>query len=696
MYLLQKGQQIKCFSQLSKEAREKGYLIPLAEERDKSNFKGAIVLEPVPGEYDTPVAVLDFASLYPSIQMAYQVCYTTIVLDTELHNRLMQLKSENKPLEERGVKFDIIEWVEEEYVYRNKKTNSIMKFYDEDEAKKITPRKQIRESIARNNDSDIITWRIEKTKHAYAFAQGQQSLIPDLQYKLKASRKTVKRMMAPIEYSKDPDKQLRYRVLNGRQLAIKVSMNSLYGFTGAFMMNLQALSAAVTAKGRQLIEQTKDFMENKFEKIAKERIWTIEDEYTFFSPDGKEIIARTENINGIETWILDFNGKELATSPVGVIPKNEDGKTWIKKYPTAVAGKPWTEHDLNIRVVAGDTDSAFANFPTSCLAECVSLCHKAADLLTDTEINRKPIEMEYEKTYFPLFIQMKKNYVGIKYEMDDVRWKIDYKGIAVKKRNYCDFVKQVFWSVIYPALGIEPYYNKDGKQELRKVEWNYNLRSEKAIEALKQSLQKLTLGQVSIDDLVISASLKSNYKGKKCSDCQGQKLIANKKCRTCGGDGIIVNLPHVQLAKRMKQRDEGSAPISGQRFGFIVVNDDSRPNELSARTEDPKYAKKNNLLPDYLYYLNQQIRKPVTRFLNLLNKSEETENVFSMIQNELFAELQHARRKREYEVRKSFFNMNGKRPNPVERLKSPKKPVLNKNKKDGMKNISEYFMLKKM
>ena len=398
-----------------------------------------------------------------------------------------------------GVNFDIIEWEEDEFVYRNKESGRVMRFADEEEAKKVTPKKKIKESIAKNDDSDIITWRMEKKKHAYAFAQGQKSLIPDLQHKLKTTRKMVKRMMAPIEHAKDADSQLRYRVLNGRQLAIKVSMNSIYGFTSAFMMNLQALSAAVTAKGRQMIEQSKHFMENEFEN-CKTTLWTMEDEYTFFSPDGKQIVARVETVDNQPTWVFEFNGKELARSPVGIIPKDDDGKQWIKKYPTAVMGRPWTEKDLNVRVVYGDTDSAFANFPTSTLAEAISLCHKASDLLTDKVFDRAPIEMEYEKTYFPIFIQKKKNYIGVKYEMDDMRWKVDFKGIAVKRRNYCDFVKEVFWSVIYPALGVEPYYNKDGKKELRKVTWDFHLRSDKAIEALKQSLARLTTKQVEIDE----------------------------------------------------------------------------------------------------------------------------------------------------------------------------------------------------
>jgi DNA polymerase delta subunit 1 len=42
-------------------------------------YEGATVLEPKAGYYDKPVATLDFASLYPSIMMAHNLCYTTLV-----------------------------------------------------------------------------------------------------------------------------------------------------------------------------------------------------------------------------------------------------------------------------------------------------------------------------------------------------------------------------------------------------------------------------------------------------------------------------------------------------------------------------------------------------------------------------------------------------------------------------------------
>lgn len=50
-------------------------------------YEGATVLEPKIGYYDKPVATLDFASLYPSIMMAHNLCYTTLVPKHRLHVR---------------------------------------------------------------------------------------------------------------------------------------------------------------------------------------------------------------------------------------------------------------------------------------------------------------------------------------------------------------------------------------------------------------------------------------------------------------------------------------------------------------------------------------------------------------------------------------------------------------------------------
>jgi DNA polymerase delta subunit 1 len=42
-------------------------------------YEGATVIEPARGYYDVPIATLDFSSLYPSIMMAHNLCYTTLL-----------------------------------------------------------------------------------------------------------------------------------------------------------------------------------------------------------------------------------------------------------------------------------------------------------------------------------------------------------------------------------------------------------------------------------------------------------------------------------------------------------------------------------------------------------------------------------------------------------------------------------------
>lgn len=59
-------------------------------------------------------------------------------------------------------------------------------------------------------------------------------------------------------------------VLNGRQLALKISANSVYGFTGATVGKLPCLeiSQSVTAFGRMMIDLTKTTVEKDYKTGA--------------------------------------------------------------------------------------------------------------------------------------------------------------------------------------------------------------------------------------------------------------------------------------------------------------------------------------------------------------------------------------------------------------------------------------------
>lgn len=78
-------------------------------------------------------------------------------------------------------------------------------------------------------------------------------ILPKILEELLAARKQAKK-----ELGEATDPFMR-AVLNGRQLALKISANSVYGFTGAQAGQLPCLSisSSVTAYGRQMIDETK-------------------------------------------------------------------------------------------------------------------------------------------------------------------------------------------------------------------------------------------------------------------------------------------------------------------------------------------------------------------------------------------------------------------------------------------------------
>ncbi|TNN12526.1 DNA polymerase delta catalytic subunit [Schistosoma japonicum] len=208
-YLLTRGQQVKVLSQLLRKAHEHGYLLPTYQSQQGDEFVGATVLEPRKGFYNEPIATLDFASLYPSIMMAHNLCYTTLLqVNTTPHG------STGGGIQALVQRFNLT---------------------DEDYIKTPTGAYFVKSHI-------------------------RQGILPEILQQLLSARKKAK-----AELAKETD-PLRKRVLDGRQLALKISANSVYGFTGAQVGKLPCLeiSASVTSFGRLMIEQTKLHVEQKF------------------------------------------------------------------------------------------------------------------------------------------------------------------------------------------------------------------------------------------------------------------------------------------------------------------------------------------------------------------------------------------------------------------------------------------------
>ena len=216
-YLVERGQQIKVFSQICRKAREKGFMVPTIQygKVPHEQYEGATVLDAQIGAYYTPITALDFEGLYPSIMMAHNLCYSSLVLDPKYDN-LPNVEYES---------FDI-------------KTPSI----DPDGKQRV------------GKDGTLVF-----NINTYKFVQNVPSLIPEILLELKMARKQAKKDMA------NSTGQMK-AVYNGKQLAYKISGNSVYGFTGAGkgMLPCVPIAATVTFEGRHMIEQTKEKVESHF------------------------------------------------------------------------------------------------------------------------------------------------------------------------------------------------------------------------------------------------------------------------------------------------------------------------------------------------------------------------------------------------------------------------------------------------
>jgi DNA polymerase delta subunit 1 len=229
-YLLARGQQVKFVSQLFRKALEQKLVIPnLRNDATDEQYEGATVIEPTRGYYDVPIATLDFASLYPSIIQAHNLCYTTLL---------------NKAAVE---KLSLVK--DEDYI--------------------VTP----------NGDM-------------FATIKRRKGLLAQILEELLTARKQAKRELA---VETDPFKKA---VLNGRQLALKISANSVYGLTGATVGKLPclAIASSTTSYGRQMIEKTKEEVEKKY---------TIANGYTH---DAQVIYGDTDSV------MVKFGVKDLATA----------------------------------------------------------------------------------------------------------------------------------------------------------------------------------------------------------------------------------------------------------------------------------------------------------------------------------------------------------------------------------------------
>lgn len=305
---------------------ETSSIIPIDDLVDDS-FTGATVLTAIPGLYKENIHVLDFASLYPTIMISRNLCFSTFVIDPKYNNI-------------PGVEYERFQWDDKiEYKlnhmceaigksgasinkvcgkqayfdvsYKDQITNKQNEIEDininindttdkkviTSEKAKLRTRKKdlvnLQSTIDLFNDIDLNKGRyycrthdplksirlpeekFQKKDVTFDYTVVQPSngkhkgVVPALLEELYTERKRVKKQMAIAAEKGD---KLLADILDATQLSIKISLNSCYGFLGRKQGNLilKELGSIVTSTGRSLIEQSKNYAENVFPDYVKE------------------------------------------------------------------------------------------------------------------------------------------------------------------------------------------------------------------------------------------------------------------------------------------------------------------------------------------------------------------------------------------------------------------------------------------
>ena len=538
-YLFLRGQGVKIFSLVAKKCRIYKHLIPVirkkyknnsSEEEDDEGYEGATVFPPKNGMHFEPIAVLDYSSLYPRSMIARNLSHECLVEDERYDNLA-------------------------DYIYRN------------------------------------VTYRTKGPDKTCRYAQkkdGSLGIVPRILQDLLDARTNTKKLM---KKEKDPFVK---NILDGLQLAYKVTANSLYGQTGATTSSIYCkdIAASTTATGREMLTYAKEFNETVFKQLVD---YILNKKFKTFRKminklfDGElhafdTTDAFKELTNQAPDLIVKVKESRFIDKKLGHETKDDFIK-YVKVRVKELLGNFRIRPD----VIYGDTDSIFINFhiydpKTDENQKDKKSLETAIELgiLAGLVINKVmpfPHDLEYEKTFWPFCILTKKRYVGNLYEEDPNKFKQKSMGIVLKRRDNAPIVKIVCGGIVQKLLN-------DKSIEL-------------AIKFTENALNDILSAKYPIDKFIITKTLRSGYKHR-------------------------TRITHAVLADRMAERDPGNKPQSNDRIPYAYVETGNKVIKLQGeRVEHPSYIMEKNLKLDYLFYITNQIMKPAMQFLGILVKHPE-------------------------------------------------------------------------
>jgi DNA polymerase elongation subunit (family B) len=238
-FLVFRGQGIKLTSFVAKKCMEKGYLMPdLEKGKMDGGYEGAIVLPPKTKIYiDEPVACVDYSSLYPSSMISQNYCHSSKVWAKE-YDLAGKLVKEEGEKDRAGnyiyyglpnyqyveVEFDTFEW-------------------------RRNPERPAAKAVKTKVGKRVVCWA--------QLPNDEKSVMPSILMELLKAREDTKKK---AKKAGDP---FMANILDKRQLAYKVTANSLYGQCGARTSTFyeKDVAASTTATGRMSITYARRIIE---------------------------------------------------------------------------------------------------------------------------------------------------------------------------------------------------------------------------------------------------------------------------------------------------------------------------------------------------------------------------------------------------------------------------------------------------
>jgi DNA polymerase elongation subunit (family B) len=523
-------------------------------------YMGATILDPSAGLHDKVVS-FDFASLYPSIMIAYNIDYQTYIDDKVfiigVHNAglLFDSMKNNNNSTTLNVKFpfnfpcyikqkqskrivsdEIEQWIKVETIQEIKsivdKTLSEVvipnKFaYADEQTAKLVIVSQTIPKI-KDNQCNVFFWEehvncVHDTNrkrrkdgtdsqakcrvlcncyyHRFARPSVAQGMIPILLTKLLQARKQARKDIEKL----DKDDPMRI-VLDKRQLAYKVCANSIYGCCGIkgkfAVLPLRVGACTITYRGRLCIQFISNYIPTK------------------------------------------YNGK----------------------------------------AIYGDTDSVHIQFPH--LTSNVDIYNLTDKILADIGTHfPSPMKLEFEKIYDNYLIFTKKRYIATVKDKEGKFIGETLRGIILVRRDNVSVVRRIFRTCVDMIFKREPY--------------------EDIISLLNSEILKIFQCCYSTSDFILTKGMN------KC--ITEYKTSATRKPP-----------PHVQVAIKMSNRGINVGVGARIEYVLTTQDKYAKTDNQSSKIQDFElFHKYNDLMKlDYYYYLKKQFVNPLDELFKVAFNKE--------------------------------------------------------------------------